>query len=472
MRRPEILLLAMFRTKKKAQQQTLWVPTSEIVETPVNRFYDRLDRELEKAGFHDTVRALCRPHYHDSDSGRPGIDPVVYFKMLMVGFFEGIASERAIAERCADSLSIRHFLRYELTEATPHHSSMTRIRQRLPEEVYGEVFALILAALKKAKLVKGKKLGVDASVIEANASMRTLTHRLTGDAYRDYVKQLAEAAGVDSGDEAAVTRFDKKRKKRVSNDDFTHPHDPDAKVGRTKKGQTRMTYKPEHTVDLETGAIVDVDIRPGDEHDTADLAERVIEAEERMNLSLGLDKDEATIEMLVADKGYYKTDELAALQEAGIKTVIPEQAGRRNLDRLCKTHRKAVHAARRSVKAKYGRALQRKRGELIERSFQHVLDCGGARRTTLRGRDNVIKRYLIQAACANLSLLMRKLCGIGTPKQALAAAVSLLTAFFGLLGHLIRPETPISAHYGRATCSKAYCWVNHRHYLQLTYTGQ
>lgn len=458
----------MFRPKKKEQQQTLWVPASEIVQAPVNRFYDRLDRELDKAGFHDTVRALCRPYYTDGYTGRRGIDPVVYFKMLMVGFFEGIASERAIAARCADSLSIRHFLRYELTEATPHHSSMTRIRQRLPEEVYGEVFALILAALKKAKLVKGKKLGVDASVIEANASMRALTHRLSGEAYRDYVKQLAEAAGVDTEDEAAVTRFDKKRKKKVSNDDFTHPHDPDAKIGRTKKGQTRMTYKPEHTVDLDTGAIVDVDLRPGNEHDTSELADRMVEAEERMNVALGLEKDEATIEVLVADKGYYKTAELAALQEAGIKTVIPEQAGERNLERLGPAYRKAVRAARRSVKAKYGRALQRKRGELLERSFQHVLDCGGARRTTLRGRDNVIKRYLIQAACANLSLLMRTLCGIGTPKQAMAAAASVMAALFALIGRLV---PPISTHHGPSPRSEGYVSLNRQHHLQMIYAA-
>jgi len=449
----------MFRSKKKELQQSLWVPTAEIVQGPVNQFYDRLDRELEKAGFHETVRALYRPYYTDGGPGRRGIDPVVYFKMLMVGFFEGIASERAVAARCADSLSIRHFLRYDLTEATPHHSSMTRIRQRLPEEVFGEVFTLVLAALKKARLVKGKKLGVDASVIEANASMRTLTHRLSGAAYRDYIKQLAEAAGVDAQDEAAVTRFDKKRNKKVSNDDFEHPHDPDAKIGRTKKGQTRMTYKPEHTVDLETGAIVDVDLRPGHEHDTADLAERMIDAEQRMNVALGLEQDEATIEVLVADKGYYKTDELAALQEAGIKTVIPDKEQKRNLEKLSKRQRRAVRAARRGVTSAYGKALLRKRGELLERSFQHVLDCGGARRTTLRGRDNVIKRYLIQAACANLSLLMRKVCGIGTPKQAMAAAASLLAALFALFGRLtacaasIRSSEGASMAYQRVLCS-------------------
>ena len=437
----------MFRPKKKDEQQTLWLASSEVVQAPTNAFYDRLDFELDRAGFHTTIRALCRPYYNDSGAGRPGIDPVVYFKMLMVGYFENIPSERGIAARCADSLSIRHFLRYELTEATPDHSTMTRIRQRLPEEVYGEVFALILAALKKAKLVKGKKLGIDASVIDANASMRTLEHRLTGEAYRDYVKQLAAQAGVDPDDDAAVTRFDRKRDKRVSNADFVHRHDPDARIAPTKKGHTRMTYKAEHTVDLETGAIVDVDLRPGDEHDTADLAERVLAAEERMNMAIGKDKDEATIEVLAADKGYYKTEELAALKQAGIKTVIPERAGHRNLAKLTPEQRKAVLAGRRSVRAKYGRELMKKRAEYVERGFQHVLDCGGGRRTTLRGRDNVIKRYLIQAAGANLSLLMRALCGIGTPKQALAAAAGLYIMLLALLRRLYRPRALAGAVY-------------------------
>jgi transposase len=436
----------MFRPKAKDPQATLWIPTSAIPERPASRFYDKLDRTLEKSGFYEKVRELCRPYYTEDGPGRIGVDPVVYFKMLMVGFFEGIPSERGIAARCADSFSIMRFLRYDLTEMTPHHSTLSRIRQRLPEEVYGTVFALILAALKQARLVKGKKLGIDASVIEANASMRTLTERLSGKAYRDYVKQLAEAEGVDPKDEAAVTRFDKKRKKKVSNEDFKHPHDPEAKIGRTKKGQTRMIYKPEHVVDLETGAIVDVDVLPGDMHDTEDLTERTIAAEERMNAATGREKDDATIEVLVADKGYHKTDELVRLQDSGIKTVIPEREPKRCLKGLSDRARRAVMAARRSVRAGYGRDLQRKRGELVERSFRHVLDYGGARRTTLRGEENVRKRYLIQAACANVSLLMRNLYGIGTPKQAIAAAAALIAAIFALLQRRIRPAAGQQLH--------------------------
>jgi transposase len=434
----------MFRRQDPEVQPSLWIATSDLPTTPATAFYQQLDRALTRARFGDQVRAICASFY-DMDArrgGRPGIDPEVYVKMLMVGFFENLASERAIAARCADSLSIRAFLHYALTDATPDHSTFTVIRQRLAPEVYREIFGVILAALKEQKLVRGKRLAIDASTLEANASLRSLEHRLTGEAYWDYVKRLAAAAGVDASDAAAVRRFDKKRPGRTtSNDEWVNPHDPDAKVGPTKRGATRMVYKPEHTVDLDTGAIVDVDLRPGDEHDTAHLNERVIQAERRMNLSLGAPKTTATIEVVVTDKGYHKVAELVELQRQGIETAIPDRIENRRMDKLSAPERRAVEAAERTVTSATGIALMRRRGELVERSFQHVLDAGGARRTTLRGRENIGKRYLIQAACANLSLLMRTLVGIGTPKQALAAsraAVAALRAHLAAASAIIR----------------------------------
>lgn len=423
----------MFRQKDPERQPSMWIATSDLPTTPANTFYERLDRALNKFGFGKAVRELCEPFYESDTSvgGRPGIDPEVYFKMLMIGFFENLASERAIATRCADSLSVRAFLHYALHEPTPDHSSLTRIRQRLAPAVFQQVFGWILMALKKNKLLKGKRLAIDASVLEANASLRSLEHRLTGEAYSAYVTKLAEAAGVDPTNTAAVRRFDKKRPgRKTSNDEWQNAHDPDAKVGRTKRGNTRMVYKPEHLVDLDTGAIVDVDVRPGDEHDTAELTDRVLAAEERMNTALGEPEDTARIEILVTDKGYYKVTELTALQEQGIKTAICDPIDNRRVDKLTKAERAAVRAAQRTVRSKTGKALLRRRGELAERSFQHVLDCGGARQTTLRGRENIRKRYLIQAMCANLSLLMRSVCGFGTPKQALAAARAIIAAHF------------------------------------------
>jgi transposase len=364
-----------------------------------------------------------------SQGGRPGIDPVVYFKMLMIGFFENLASERAIAARCADSLAIRAFLHYGIDERTPDHSTLTVIRQRLSAEVYQAVFAAMLRALKRHKLLKGKRLAIDASVLEANASLRSLEHRLTGEAYAAYVQRLAEAAGIDPKDAAAVRRFDKKRPgRKTSNDEWQNPHDPDAKIGRTKRGATRMVYKPEHTVDADTGAVVDVDVRPGDEHDTANLATRVLEAEVRMNIALGDDPHTSRVDTIIADKGYFHPTELTTLRESGVRTVVSDRVARRRMDRLSPAEQRTVRAARRAVKSASGKALLRRRGETVERSFEHVLDCGGARGTTLRGRGNIRKRYLIQAACANLSLLLRTLIGIGTPKQAWAACAARLHA--------------------------------------------
>ena len=415
----------MFRKKDAEQQQTIWIATSELATTPANTFYQKVDRALESFCFGQSVRALCEPFYDNdaSKGGRPGIDPEVYFKMLLIGFFENIASERGIATRCADSFSIREFLHYSLIEQTPDHSSLSVIRKRLSADVYRAVFALVLDALKQKKLLKGKRIAIDASTLEANAALRSLEHRLTGDAYCEYVKKLAEAAGIDTTDAAAVRRFDKKREGRTtSNKDWFNPHDPDAKVGRTKRGATRMIYKPEHIVDLDTGAILDVDIRPGDEHDTADLAERIVAAEERLNQAIGEESDTATFEIAVGDKGYYKIEELTTLQSYGIKTVISDPLENRRVEKLPLEQRNAVRAAKRSVTANYGKELLKRRGELLERSFEHALDCGGARRTTLRGTQNILKRYLIQTMGVNLSLMLRKLIGIGTLKQAVAAS--------------------------------------------------
>lgn len=419
----------MFRRKDAEPQASFWIATSELPATPAHTFYQRPDRALAGIGFGDTVRAICAPFYESDSSrgGRPGIDPEVYFKMQIIGFFENLASERAIAARCADSFAIRAFLRYALTEPTPDHSSLTVIRQRLSPGVYQEVFALVLRSLRRHKLLKGKRLAIDASVLEANASLRSLEHRLTGEAYGEYVKKLAEAAGVDPTDAAAVRRFDRTRPgRKTSNAEWQNPHDPDAKVGRTKRGTTRMVYKPEHVVDLDTGAIIDADVRTGDEHDTASLAKRVLEMEERLNTALGDEPQTAHIEVLVADKGYYKVAELVALQAVGIRTATRDPIENRRADKLSAAERRSVQAARRTVGSRTGKALMRRRGELGERSFQHVLDCGGARRTTLRGGENIDKPYVLQAASANLSLLLRTLTGVGTMKQAIAASRALL----------------------------------------------
>jgi transposase len=415
----------VFGNKEKAAQPELWVATQQLPKSPKSTFYSKLDETLESFGFATKVRQLCAPAYKQTGTGRPGIDPVVYLKMIMVGFFEDLPSERAIAARCADSMSIRAFLNYELDEKTPDHSSFTVIRQRLGLEVYEQIFNLTLQALRAHGLLRGKHLGIDASVIEANASLRALVHRNTEEQYWDYVKRLAAESGIDPADAAAVRKFDRHRPGKGSNQEWVNPHDPDAKIGRTKDGATDMIYKPEAVVDLDTGAIVQAQVHPGDQADHQEMAARVLEAQQNINQAAGAEPDVLTVKTVTSDKGYYAVNELQVLQQEEIRTVIADPIDNRRLDKLPPDQKKTVQAARRTVRSQSGKDLLRRRGMHIERSFAHILDCGGMRRTTLRGWENLNKRFKLAAAFYNLSQLMRKLFGIGTPKQ-LAAGGRLL----------------------------------------------
>lgn len=423
----------MFANKEKAAQPEFWVATQQLPKSPKATFYSKLDETLESFGFAGKVRALCAPAYKQSAAGRPGIDPVVYLKMVMVGFFEDLPSERAIAARCGDSMSIRAFLNYGLEEKTPEHSSFTVIRQRLGLEIYEQIFTLTLQALREHGLLRGKNLGIDSSVIEANASLRALVHRNTEEQYWDYVKRLAAEHGIDPADTAAVRKFDRHRPGKGSNQEWQNPHDPDAKIGRTKDGATDMIYKPEAVVDLDTGAIVQAQVHPGDQADHQEMATRVLEAQENINQACGQALDTLTVTSVTSDKGYYAVGELQALQREAIRTVICDPIDNRRVDKLEPQPARAVRAARRSVKSKSGKDLLRRRGMHIERSFAHILDCGGMRRTTLRGWENLNKRFKLAAAFYNLSQLMRKLFGFGTPKQLAAALGRLLFFRFACL---------------------------------------
>jgi len=434
----------VFGNKEKAVQPEFWVATQQLPKSPKSTFYSKLDETLDSFGFATKVRQLCAPAYKQTGTGRPGIDPVVYLKMIMVGFFEDLPSERAIAARCADSMSIRAFLNYELDEKTPDHSSFTVIRQRLGLDVYERIFNLTLQALRQHGLLRGKNLGIDSSVIEANASLRALVHRNTEEQYWDYVKRLAAESGIDPDDTAAVRKFDRNRPGKGSNQEWVNPHDADARIGRTKDGATDMIYKPEAVVDLDTGAIVQAQVHTGDQADHKEMSTRVLEAQQNINEATGEKLDTLTINTLTSDKGYYAVNELQALQQEDIRTVIADPIDNRRLDKLKTDQKKAVRAAQRSVRSKSGKDLLRRRGMHIERSFAHILDCGGMRRTTLRGWENLNKRFKLAAAFYNLSQLMRKIFGIGTPKQ-LAACGRLLflqfTYFLAMTARMIRRDT-------------------------------
>jgi hypothetical protein len=304
---------------------------------------------------------------------------------------------------------------------------MSIIRQRLGRDCFERVFALVLAALQRHGLLKGRHLGIDSSVIEANASLRSLSERNTEEGYWAYVQRLAREAGVETNDGAALRNFDRKRAgKKLSNEQWQNPHDPDAKIGRTKDGATDMVYLPEHTVDLDTGAIVQAQVLAGDHRDSEELSERVIEAV--VSVQEAQADPEALPETLTGDKGYFSLLEIGRLQELSLKTVISDpRRVQRRFDQLSSAQRQTLARAQRSASSKYGRKLLRKRGQHIERSFAHVLDAGGMRRATLRGLENLNKRHQIAAACYNLSQLLRRLYGVGTPKQW-AACLSLLLA--------------------------------------------
>jgi transposase len=454
---------------KSLPQPELFVPAARLVQPATTSFYTKLEQTLSSFQFAEQVRQLCAPAYSDSRRGRPPVDPAVYFKMLMVGFFENIASERGIAERCSDSISIRFFLGYDLTEATPDHSTLSLIRGRLSEDTYQQIFLLMLSALEQQGLVRGRNIGIDASVIEANASLKSLVNRDTQEAYWEYVRRLAGENGVNPEDAEAVRQFDRKRPKKMSNDEWENPHDPDAKIGPTKAGATDMIYKPEHTVDLDTGAILQAEVRLGHEADQQDLAAHVLQAQVNINAVQDRPADSLTIQSATADKGYHAVGELSHLQQEGIRTVISDPVKNRNLAKLPPAEAKAVRAARRSARSESGKQLLKKRGMHLERSFAHVLDAGGARRTTLRGLENINKRHKMSAAIYNLSQLMREIWGVGTPKQWVAGAKPLVWVLFRLFAaglSRLAIGTDLAIASFRCQWQQSYTqlagWVKHR----------
>ena len=418
----------MFERKEPEKQREFWIETRRLPKLSAGGFFRKVEEVLAEIGFGEEVHRLCRPAYSQRSDGRPGIDPVVYFKMLMVGFFENLPSERAIAARCEDSLAVRAFLGYGLDEATPDHSSLSVIRYRLPAEVYQAVFELILKALKECGLLKGRHVGIDSSVIEANASLKSLVVRNTEEAYWDYVKKLAQEAGIDPNDDEAVRRFDRKRPgKKLSNEQFKNRHDADAKISR-QKGKTDLIYKPEHSVDMDSGVIIQAQLVAADSADSVELPERIQSVQD----SLERLEPGKKIKTVVADGNYHSLGNVCALQEAGLKVVIPDtNAAKRKEELLTESQRKALHKARQSHQSKSGCRLMRMRGQHIERSFAHILDCGGMRKATLRGKVNLQKRYNFASTCYNLSQLLRKKFGCGTLKMALATGWQ--AVFFNLL---------------------------------------
>lgn len=401
--------------KRSDEQQEMWVATTSLPKSEGHVFYRKLNRLLAEVDFDRTVEKVCGPYYH-SHVGRPSIPPGIYFRMLLVGYFEGIGSQRGIAWRCGDSLSLREFLGVPLTEETPDHSSLTRVRDRLPLEVHTAVFQLVLKMAAEKGLLKGKTVAVDSTTLEANAAMKSIVRRDTGEDWNEYLRRLIkEREGVENPTDDELRRFDQRRKdKRVSNEEWMSPTDGDSRIAKMKDGRTHLAYKAEHVINLETEVVLAAPIYHADYGDGDTLVDSVVEA--RVNLSeAGIDVE---IDEAVADKGYHATDTLELADSVSIRTYIPERKtkGKRKWQDVPEEKRLAVINNRRRTRGARSKRLQRLRSERVERSFAHMCDTGGARRSWLCGIEKVQKRYLIAAVARNLGLVMRKVFGIGTAR--------------------------------------------------------
>jgi transposase len=413
------------------RQADLMIGWAELPRSPGHAFYDRLQAVLVAAGFDRFAEQECAPYYA-SRRGRPSLPPGRYFRMHLIGYFEGIDSERGLEWRCADSLSLREFLRLGTTEPAPDHSWLSKTRSRLPLELHEAIFRWVLQRLAEHGLVKGERIGVDASTMEANAALRTIVRRDTGEGYREMLVRLAQESGIATPTAEALIRLDRKRKgKRLSNADWASPVDPEARIAKLKDGRTHLAYKPEHAVDLDTGAIVAAEIHPADQGDTTTLPETLKTAEANLAVVEAAPTLEDPAE-LVADKGYHSRDGLKELEDGAWKSRIAEKkvAGV-NRWRGDDDAKRAVYNNRARLRSGVAKEAFKLRAELCERSFALVLDRGGMRRAWLRGRENLTKRYLVHVAGYNLGLVMRLLVGAGTPKEFLT----------GVSGHLLALAT-------------------------------
>ena len=405
--------------REAEQQQDLFITHDKLPRSPGHVFYRKLNQLLAEGGFDRWIEALCEPHYCKG-VGRPSVPPGVYFRMLLVGYFEGINSQRGIAWRCSDSLSLREFLGIPLGEDSPDHSSLSYIRQRLPLEVHQEMFVWVLALLQKKKLLQGKTVGVDSTTLEADAAMKSIVRKDTGEDWKEYLTRLMQEEGLIGEDEKPsdeeLRKFDKSRKdKKVSNDEWMSPTDPDARIAKMKDGTTHLAYKAEHVLDLQTEAILAAEVYPANYADTVTLEDSLHQAQINQHQA----GSEQEIKDAVADKGYHSAETLTNLREyTTYRSYVPEPQRRHQCVWTDKPpeQREAVVANRRRTRGQRGKKLQRLRSERLERSFAHVCETGGARRSWLTGIENVRKRYLISAAAHNLGLLMRSLFKMGTPR--------------------------------------------------------
>lgn len=420
---------------REDEQSSLWIATSELPTSPGHPFYTRLNALLDAHDFDRFVEGLCSGFYAPV-MGRPGLAPGRYFRLLLVGYFEGIDSERGMAWRAADSLAVRSFLLLPLSDAPPDHSTIARTRRLIDVETHRAVFTWVQVRLVEAGPLTGKTVAIDATTLEANAAMRSIVRRDTGESYQAFLTGLAKASGIDTPTREELARLDRKRKKKTSNKEWTHPGDPEAKVAKMKDGRTHLAHKAEHAVDVATGAIVAVTVQGADLGDTTTINETASAAVEQLADAQADVAEPQTLDEIIGDKGYHSNQTMVDLDAGGIRSYIAEPDRGRRAWSDTAAAQAPVYGNRRRIRGTRGRRLMRRRGETIERSFAHLYDTGGMRRTHLRGHSNILKRLLIHAGGFNLGLVMRQLIGVGTPRGLqgrLAATITALAALWSLV---------------------------------------
>jgi len=443
--------------KRKVVQQPLFVNTADLI-VRAHPYYEAVNRVLASHHFDPFAEELCAAFYDDGKKGgRPGLAPGVYFRCLLVGYFEGIDSERGIAWRCNDSLSLKAFLGIAVNEAAPDHSTISRTRRLIDLETHAEIFRFLLKVLANHGLVEGKTVGVDSTTLEANAAMRSIVRRDTNEGYQQFLERLAKESGIQTPTRDDLAKLDRKRKNKASNDDWQSPGDPDAKITKMKDGTTHLAHKAEHAVDLGEGghgAILAVNVCDAAAGDTATLTDTIVAATE--NLRAVADDERVAgkigddwMSEAVIDKGYHSKQALLDLAEMEIRSYASEPDRGRQKWAGQEEAKEAVYANRRRVKGERGKRLLRSRGEKLERTFAHCYETGAMRRLYLRGRDNIAKRVLIHAAGFNVGLMMRVRYGLIKPRgltgSAAAAACALVLAMVERLGSLLAAARSIAA---------------------------
>ncbi len=429
--------MAMGTRKAQEQQEEIWIPQAVLPKGASHPFYQRLNQLLEESHFDEFVEGRCRRFYAER-RGRPSLAPGVYFRLLLIGYFEGIDSERGIAWRANDSLALRRFLRVGLDQTPPDHSTISRTRRLIDVETHREVFTWVLGVLAEKGLLQGQTLGVDATTLEANAALRTIVRRDTGEGYQEFLQRLAQESGIKTPTREQLARLDRERAHKGSNQEWKHPYDPDARIAKMKDGRTHLAHKVEHAVDFSSGAVVVVTLQPADAGDTATGRETVGAAGEQIATVAGGEKGKTVNPQgpkeVVLDKGYHSNEMLAELADGQRRSYCSEPDRGRRCWEGKKEEQEAVYANRRRIRGERGKRLLRQRGEKVERSFAHCYETGGMRRVHLRHHRNILKRLLVHVAAFNLGLVMRKLLGRGTPRGLQDYEGTLFLTLLRLLG--------------------------------------